>query len=205
MSLLRLVLVLCFVTVVLPPGSAAALDFEKLFGSSPWGLPVSLSEQNTTIRYEVDATIHTVKGTVDKLTGRAWLLSDSDPRSVQVEVSFAIADMSSGNDSRDTRMRKAMHADTQPVVRLRLAAKELCLPASITPQGSCSGSLGGELSISGVSLPVTAPVTVRNSPDSLVVQGSTTVSWKAFSIEDPSTLLASVQDPVHITYEVRLR
>lgn len=178
--------------------------------ASPWSLPVILTEKNATISFEVDSTWHTVEGTVQSLSGEL-LPKESDTSGVPTGwVEFSVEAMNTGNSMRDSKMRRVMHADQHPKVRLKIEHVNLCgtdendIAARIVTSPGCQGSASGVLTISGVSKPTTFLFSVTRNEDHFIVDGGFSLRWADYGVEDPSILVAHLDDTVKVKFQVTL-
>ncbi|HEX9191041.1 MAG TPA: YceI family protein [Candidatus Deferrimicrobiaceae bacterium] len=71
------------------------------------------------VRFLATATLHDFSGTVRSRPFAAPLSRDAAGKSVlpSVEVEVAVAEMKTGNDSRDEKMREMFQSDRHPVIR----------------------------------------------------------------------------------------
>jgi polyisoprenoid-binding protein YceI len=176
-----------------------------------WNLPAQLNESNTHISFRLDSTWHQVNGTIRKLEGELWLHEPRDKSSVRGWVEFRVADMDTGNSSRDNKMRRVMHVNKYPSVRFDITdVNELCDPKDLDlikddkKALSCPGMARGNLSISGKTLPVKLKLNLQKNNANYVIKGDTQIQWDDFGVEDPSILVAYVDELVLIEIEVTL-
>ncbi|MCB0358602.1 MAG: YceI family protein [Bdellovibrionales bacterium] len=178
--------------------------------AATWPLPQELNDTNTSVRFNVDSTWHLVEGSTSHIRGKIWLADPSDSRSIRADVHIPIAFFDTDSSSRDERMREVMHADRFPEVRFLLSdAAEICDPSSLEENAAssetvCQGTLHGTVEISGVRRPLALHTTVARSESGYVVNGTTSLRWDQFSVEDPSILIARLDKLVNIEVSVSL-
>jgi polyisoprenoid-binding protein YceI len=174
--------------------------------SSIWNLPANLDVNNTKISFKLDSTWHLVEGEVKQLTGHLELKDPKDFRSIFGWVEFSVLDLDTDNSTRDKKMRRVMHADKFPKVRFELIeVKGLCDPEHLIEKASgCSGLGLGKLSIAGVTLPSELKIEVQQVENKYVVAGVTKLKWADFGIEDPSIIVAYIDDIVEIAFNLSL-
>ena len=68
----------------------------------------------------------------------------------------------------------------------------------------CSAAAAGKLSIAGHEEAVNPSLSVRKGGNGYIVAGTATFSWKLFPIEDPSILVARLDQNVSIKFTVKL-
>jgi len=170
-----------------------------------WGLPVELTEKNTTVTFIVDSTWHTVHGTTKDLTGNVQLSDPKDPLSIAVDLRIPVRLFDTDSELRDDRLREVMASGFFPDVRFvstRLSKE--CDPIIVTREGSCSGSLSGTLTIRDVTKTVTLPTVIRDTASGYRVEGSIDLRWEDFHVEDPSILIAKLDPVVTIKYQTTI-
>ena len=187
--------------------SALAFDPSKLwsFGENgPWNILLELSDANVNLYYEVDTSLHLVSGVAHGIHGKVWL-ENKDPLSVRALIQFPVAQMSSGNDSRDRKMYKVMRASQYPEVSLIVEkATDLCLPESLHEGQSCPALLSAAIQIAAISKKIDLPIVVKKIGQDYLVSGTTNIKWRDYQIEDPSTFLAKLKEDVKISFSCKL-
>lgn len=178
--------------------------------ASPWALPMTLTEKNTSISFELDSTWHLVEGTVESLSGELLPKEGDTSGAPTGWVEFPVEALNTGNGMRDSKMRRVMHATQHPKVRLQLEHVNLCgadekeILARLADTSACRGSASGLLTISGVSKPTTFLISLNQEQNHFTVEGSFSLQWADFDIEDPSILIAHIADTVKIKFQVIL-
>jgi polyisoprenoid-binding protein YceI len=187
-------------------GSIYILLAATVVHAEGWKLPVFVDSTNTTVKYVVDSTWHTVHGVVQKPAGKLWLSNPLDPLSVKAELTFPVASFDSGSTSRDKKMLRVMHTESFPEVSFKSSGlgKE-CPPAKVKAAQPCKSSLNGLLTISGVSKDVDIPISINKAAGDYLVQGELPIKWAEYGVEDPSILIAKLDPVVTVSFEIRLR
>ena len=197
------------VSTLVLPRLGWALDlrlFSETGGGGAWHLPVEVSPEIAEVTFEVDTTLHLVRGRVRRIEGRVWLADEADPTSIRAELRFPIAGFFTGNDNRDGKIRTVMHAASFPEVHLRVERSAgVCTPESITPAGVCRATLFGMLSMSGQGRQVSLPIAISRFGKGWRITGETILRWPDFGIDDPSTFLAKVEEEVKLSFTLTLK
>lgn len=168
-----------------------------------WNLPTGLGDENLTVKFEVDSTWHLVEGSTKGVSGRAWLEGGTGLDAVRAEVTLPVAQFETGSRSRDSKMRKVMHADRFPNVHFKAQRVNSSCPDPMTSD-PCPIELAGEISISGVTAPVTFPATIVKDGRVFTISGAQSLRWEEFGIEDPSILVAKLDPQVKILFVLKL-
>lgn len=182
------------------------VGYAALARAEGWQLPIVVSSDNTTVRYVVDSTWHTVHGVVKEPAGKLWLSNPSDPLSVKAELTLPVASFDSDNSSRDRKMLKVMHADSFPLVSFKASklGKE-CPPANVKADYPCNSNLLGVLTISGVSKDVDIPIKINKRAGDYLILGELPIRWAEYGVEDPSILVAKLDPVVTVSFEIKLK
>lgn len=171
---------------------------------APWNMPQELTDGNTSVRFTVDSTWHTIHGVTSGVTGRIWLADPSDYQSIRGMVALPVSQFDTDNSMRDKKLREVMGEKEFPEVTYELQRiTGLCDPAQMPIGGRCEGKAGGTLSIHGNKKEILLPVTVESMADAWIISGKVEFGWRQFDVEDPSILVAKLNELV--TVEVKLR
>jgi polyisoprenoid-binding protein YceI len=170
------------------------------FGQSKPQRQLPLSPSNTTIAFTLDSTWHTVHGKANKFSGsvhgdQSWALP-----SLSGTVSIAVPNLDTDNSMRDKKMQQVMHASEHPTILFTFQGGHG--DCSTTSAEGCRGEIPGTLTISNTSHPVVLAVEYHNQQGRLTVDGSTTLRWADFGVEDPSILIARVDPEITIAITV---
>jgi polyisoprenoid-binding protein YceI len=146
-----------------------------------------------------------IEGKVTDIAGKVWQEDPRENGTVHASVQLAVKDFDTGNASRDKKLRSVMHAEVHPQVIFEMEqVRGICTFQDLERVASktCSGAGHGFIDISGVRRPIILEMTiVRNNTD-YVVKGHTLLKWSDFGVDDPSILVAYVNEIVHIEVAV---
>ena len=149
----------------------------------------SLELRSGTVTYTVVHKFHEVKGTSQKLEGRALVSPDG---SAKVQVRAPIASFDSGNSNRDAHMREATHELQHPYVTVRGRLAQLSMPLSAPLDTTMQAivELNGQKGSVAVAL--------RLEPVEGKLRGtfSFPISLDSCKIDRPELLLIRVEDTV---------
>jgi polyisoprenoid-binding protein YceI len=156
----------------------------------------------STVRFDAQATAHTVHGSTQQVSGE--ILFDPDNLSDRAEVKLRIdaASLATGNRVRDKKMRES-HLETgpHPLILFRSSKVEAVAP-SLRDGETQEMKVTGTLSLHGVDRTITLTVKAVRRGGDLRVTGQTTVLMSDFAIPIPKFLFTSVKDPVKVMFEV---
>ena len=159
---------------------------------------------HSTIAWELPATLHTVHGKVPELSGFIDIEEEaSGGRVARGRVAVKAAAMTTGNDSRDRKMRdETLETSRFPeiVFELHSVAVEW---ARIRPNEAASARVQGDLSVHGQSVSLAVPVRVEISEGGVLVSGAFDLRWKAFGLKDPSFAFVTVREPMKVSFRLR--
>ncbi|WP_422007277.1 YceI family protein [Pyruvatibacter mobilis] len=118
---------------------------------------LTLDPQHTHVMFSVmHLGLARTHGTFDKVEGRA-VVDRNRPESAVVEVNIDIASLDSGLDARDANLMGGSWFDAEDHPRMSFAA------TGFDPSGEAAGVLTGDLTLRGVTRPVTLEVTYNGS------------------------------------------
>lgn len=178
---------------------------ELLAENTDWALPAELNDTNTTVHFSIDSTWHLVQGKVTGIHGSAWLSKAKSKDDIQAKIAFPLASFDTDNNSRDKKLRKVMGHQTYPDVTFQLEQiSNLCSPQSIQGDALCHPTLHGTLTIRDITKPVSIPATIRQLHHVYELKGELPISWKDFGVDDPSILIAKVNEIVTVSFTTRL-
>ncbi len=184
-----------FAALLAPDGAGLPLDEGVVYRIDP---------STARVRFELPATLHTVHGRSEEVSGTVLLRSREDGYELEGSVRIPAVSLDTGNARRDRKMRKesllaAVHPDIlfEPR-RLRIASSQPSGP------GRASFLLEGDLAVRGVSRPVALRVEVSNDRGRLLVDGETELAWADFGVPDPSFLLVRIARRLTVRIHVEL-
>ncbi len=171
-----------------------------------WMPPGEVSAETVKINFEVDSTWHLIKGEIPEVSGKIWLDNKSDPTSIRANLVASVSSFDTDNSSRDKELRHVMDADKFPNVSLIIKGfeGEPCSPIKVEKTGECKGSLKSNLTIRDVSKELSLPYVVRKGSDYYEIKGEFKIKWAEFGVEDPSILIAKLDDTVKVSYSLNL-
>lgn len=192
-----------FLVFVVFSTPAFSIEPEKV-GS--WNLPVTLTDQNAEVRFEVDSTWHLVKGTTKGVSGDVALAKEGEPSSVEVHLKVPVKSFDTDNSMRDDRMREVMAATQYPeVVFHGSGLLNGCTPGRVLKEGTCSDMLHGSLTLLQTTQEVDLPVSISIDDNKrFVVKGSLPIRWASFGVEDPSIFIAKLNPVATVFFTVHL-
>jgi polyisoprenoid-binding protein YceI len=201
----------CLLLQQAPPAlcaSAALLD--EL--AAPGAYRYDVASDNSTITYFLKGNVHDTLGTVQKLTGTASgvITREGYLASPAVQLSFKADDMNSQDERRDKRMKtKFLETATYPEIAFKSAAAEGQVPGELaagraTREQPLRCDLTGELTIHGITRPISLPIAVYCKQGRVVAEGTTTLRLPDYAIKNPSFLVFRTADEVKIDFHIEL-
>lgn len=163
------------------------------------------------LRWELPATLHTVEGRAPRLEGSIELRRGATSRSEpnvepwqgRVRIAVAAAAMTTGNSSRDRKMREVT-LDTPRYPEIVFESRHIEADLSrFRPGEHLTVEVAGDLTIHGRSAPLRLPVDVFVETDHVILTGAFSVGWKQFGLPDPSFGIITVREPVRVSFRLR--
>jgi len=154
---------------------------------------LQLDPAKTTVRFTLDAALHTVHGTFQAKHGTLQF----DPASAQVSGEIVVDTKSgqTGNGMRDRKMHnEVLESDRYPEITFRPVRIE----GSVANQGKSSVTIHGMFSIHGMEQEITIPAEVDMSADHWAATAHFTVPYAKWGLKNPSTLFLRVSDSVEV-------
>lgn len=165
--------------------------------------PVELElEPGPAVTFTLGSTLHTVHGTID--LERGWIRFDPEGGPAEGEIVLDATSADTENRKRDQKMHgEVLRSGEHPTIVFRPTAVEGALPAS----GSGEIRLVGEVELLGVRHPATLPATVTRRDGAVDGEGSISIPYVAWGLEDPSVfvLRADKEVTVQVTVHGELR
>ncbi|MCI0409159.1 MAG: YceI family protein [Acidobacteria bacterium] len=156
----------------------------------------------STVRFDADATGHTVHGITHQVSG--WVSFDPEDLSRRAEVSFKVeaATLDTGNKSRDKKMRDS-HLETgrHPVIVFQ-SSKVKAIAPTLRAGETQEMEVTGALSLHGTERVISFPVKAVRRGEELVVTGETSLRMTDYGIPIPAFLFMKVKDEVKVMFEV---
>ncbi len=147
------------------------------------------------VTYTLVHKLHEVKGTSQKLEGRALVSKDG---ATKVQVRVPVASFDSGNSNRDAHMREAAHELQHPYVSIKGTLEGITLPLAAPLEKTLQATvmLNGERGTQAI------PVKLEPQDGKLHATFSFVLSLDAFKIERPELLFVKVDDALKIDGDV---
>jgi polyisoprenoid-binding protein YceI len=162
-----------------------------------------LENAGSSVRWELPATMHTVRGVVPKFEG--WIHADPSAEGwdVRSRIVVAAASMHTGSGKRDRTMReKVLETDQHPEIVFELKSFRADL-ARFRAGQAFTVQIAGDLTVHGRKQTVQLPVDVHVFPKAAVITGSFPLHWKEYGLHDPSFGLVKVKDPMMVHFRLR--
>jgi len=182
---------------------ASLFFFARPAYADEWNFPLTLNDENTTIRFEVDSTWHMVEGKTAGVKGSIALKDPADASSVHGQIAVPVAKFDTDSARRDAEMRDVMaESEYRDVVYNITSAGVECATALPLEARSCNVILHGDLSIRGVSRPWDLPAHVDGDPAGYHLRGEGKLRWPDFGVKDPSIFIAKLHPEVKVIVDV---
>ncbi|HEY7863261.1 MAG TPA: YceI family protein [Thermoanaerobaculia bacterium] len=150
------------------------------------------------ITWELPATLHTVRGTVPKLSGTVETTGGLKAR-VVVEA----APMATGNEKRDATMREKV-LEVAKFPEIVFESEAIQADSSKLAAGQpIAGKVKGTLTVHGKALPIESIVQAKPEGGAVILTGSFALPWKQYGLWDPSFGLVKVREPLQVTFRLR--
>jgi polyisoprenoid-binding protein YceI len=157
--------------------------------------------------FSLEATLHTVHGRTGSVAGGFTRPEQPAPGGFPVEGRIVVdaRSLDSGNGTRDRRMRgEILAVDRYPeIVFVPTGASGTI--ASFAPGTSATFDLMGNLTIRGVTRPVTLAVSASFTEGGLVADGKGTILFRDFGVPDPSNFLLRVKPELELSFHLEAR
>jgi len=158
---------------------------------------LALSPKDAKISFTLDATAHTVHGTVPLTSGT--LRFDPGSGRASGEVVLDLVHAQTGNDGRDADM----HAKVLETSRFpRAVFRPQQIQRSLKQGGTSEVVLKGTLLFHGAEHPVEIPAKVTLAGDRLTADGHLTIPYVAWGLHDPSKFVLRVGKTVEVRLQV---
>lgn len=185
----------------------SVLYFATPVFSSPWNLPLTINDQNSVVTFEVDSTWHLIKGQTSGATGKVWLANPDDYTTVDGEITLPVSSFNTDNSLRDKRLKEVMEAERFPFVHFSIDRIEgICEPNIVITEAACDIEIIGDLTIRDVVKKIHSSATIEQLDESnFSVRGEIAANWADFGVEDPSILIAKLNQQVVVIYNITLK
>lgn len=168
-------------------------------------LAYTVDSASSRVTFKVRSTGHSFEGVAEEVRGSLTMgeAGYSDGAAGAIEV--PVKNMKTGIGKRDRIMRgETLEAETYPLIRLETTG--LNPPAGALSEGETYVlQVSGNLSIHGVTHPVTVPVQVTRQAEGLTLEGDFAVQLPDYDITPPSFLFFRVKDEVKVSFHLTAR
>jgi len=152
-----------------------------------------LDPEKTTVRFTLEATMHTVHGSFRLKSGAIKFNPATGAASGAVVVDAASGE--TGNQRRDRNMhRDVLVSERYPEITFTPTR----VIGNVQPQGESSVQVEGVLRLQGSDHPITLPFTVQASESELRATTQFDVPYVAWGLKNPSTFFLHVPDKVEL-------
>jgi polyisoprenoid-binding protein YceI len=179
------------------------LGFTVAAAEQPAPLHYRIRAAGSDLGWELPATLHTVHGKAPEVSGAV----DAEPAAngewrIHVRVAVAAGAMTTGNSSRDKKMREKV-LETVRFPEIVFESRQVTADLSRLRTGEhFTVEVIGDLSVHGKAASVQLPVDVYVFDDHVVAQGSFPLSWKQYGLADPSFGLITVKEPMKVLFRL---
>ncbi len=185
----------------LPLGALAAPDTLEI-----------VSAPGSTIKIDGDSTVRKFSAAAQSIVVRGKAKSQAAGKSVaggalpwiplEMEVTLAVASLSSGERTLDKHMRENLKAGQNPLITLKLTHFEF---AGLEPK-TTSVKASGELTVAGVTKPIELEPALAIDKQQVTIQGKKRVLMSDFGITPPVLMLGTLKtrNEIDISYDVIL-
>jgi len=181
---------------------AASLGLPLSSPASDGVLVYRIVPERSTVRFDVDATGHTVHGATQRVGGEVRFDPENLSREARVSFRVQAATLDTGNKTRDKKMRTS-HLETEKFPEIEYdSSKVEALAPSLREGESQELKLTGQLSLHGVKRSLSFPVRAARHGAELRVSGQTVLKMTDYSIPLPKFLFFTVKDEVKVSFEV---
>ena len=155
-----------------------------------------LDPEKTTVRFTLEATMHTVHGTFRLKNGAIKFNPATGAASGAVVVDATSGE--TGNQRRDRNMhRDVLVSERYPEITFTPTR----VVGPVQPQGESSVQVEGVLRLQGSDHPITLPFKVQASENELRATTQFTVPYVAWGLKNPSTFFLHVADKVELSID----
>lgn len=160
-------------------------------------LILHLDPDATSANFELSATLHTVHGYLGPASGQ--IVFDPADSAAKGEVVIDLAGADTGNGRRDRKMhQKVLETDRYPTSTFQVERIDLPRPLH---EGRNDLQLHGELSLHGVTHPVSLPAVVEIDGDRVTATAWVDLPYLEWGVDNPSFFLLRVKKTVRVEIE----
>jgi len=159
-----------------------------------------LDPEKTTVRFTLQATLHTVHGTFRLKNGAIKFNPATGAASGAVVIDATSGE--TGNQRRDRNMhRDVLVSERYPEITFTPTR----VIGAVQPPGESSVQVEGVLRLQGSDHTITLPFTVQASGSELRATTQVTVPYVAWGLKNPSTFFLHVADKVELAIDATLK
>jgi polyisoprenoid-binding protein YceI len=174
-------------------GCAILLLLSAAIAATAQDVVLQLDAAGTTVKFALDAALHTVHGTFQLKTGK--LQYDSTSGKVLGEIVVDAKSGESGNGMRDRKMHKeVLESERYPEIAFHPDHVE----GAVAAQGKSSLKVHGVFSVHGTDHEITVPAEVDMKSSHWTATAHFTIPYAKWGIKNPSTFFLHVGDAVEI-------
>lgn len=156
------------------------------------------------VGFDAKSTLHDFSGVTSQVEGELQLRLADPGRDGEGDVSCQAATLLTGIEGRDEELRKRLETERFPQLRFQMRGFQV---GALDRAGlTVTGTVSGDMTIHGVTRPLTVPVRVAVDPSKRVVlEGEAQVRMSEFGVEPPTVGPITVEDQVKLWFSLRLR
>jgi polyisoprenoid-binding protein YceI len=170
------------------------------FAPAAHGDRLVLDRAGSAVTFTLDATGHTVRGTLVLKDGSVEFDAAGGPASGRVVIDATSA--ATGSSGRDKTMHKEVLESEKYPEFVFLPER---LDGAVAREGQSQAVLVGRLEIHGVVKPVSLPASITVTGDQVAATASLTIPFVAWGMHDPSVLFLRVAKEVVVQLEIQGR
>ena len=143
-------------------------------------------------------------GRTSAITGSFGLSGERDVLRVEkgMRIDADLSKLKSDEDRRDDHMRTmAIETDLFPTASF-VTTSDIVLPADLAAGGPVSVTVAGDLTIHGVTRPVSIPVHAQHAGGRIEVVGSLSFPWEYFEMTQPNLSYVTVEADPTLEFQV---
>jgi polyisoprenoid-binding protein YceI len=165
-------------------------------------LRYSILPSRSAVRFDAQATGHTVHGITHQVSGSVLFDPDDLSRKAEVRLKVEAATLETGNKSRDKKMRADhLETDRNPLISFQ-SSKVVAIAPTLRAEETQEMEITGRLALHGTEKVITFPVKAVRRGEELVVTGETSLRMTDYGIPIPGFLFMKVKDEVKVMFEV---
>lgn len=154
---------------------------------------LQLDPSKTTVKFTLDAALHTVHGTFQ--TKQSALQFDPVSRQISGQIIVDAKSGQTGNGMRDRKMNNdVLESNQYPEIVFRPSR----IDGAVMNPGESSVTIHGMFNIHGSDREIVVPAQVKMDADHWTATAHFTIPYASWGIKNPSTLFLRVSDSVEI-------